>query len=179
METTSLPLMLIVDEADSGECGLFLWAGGLSEADLQCWAGDSPATGSEQNVGPQVRTEGEDDSACTPTCASRPTDPVLLPCEEAGSWVERGGLFLLRCKKMTPVEGMSFPKVTQLVGNRFFFWALEAIGMHRKAMVLELARPPPTCYLCDLCVGLRIYTVGFIFLPQGLLGRVTVDLTHV
>lgn len=74
MEPTSLPLLLIVDEADNGECGLFPWAGGLPEAELQCWAGDSPATGSEQNVGPQVRTEGEDDPACTPACPSRPTE---------------------------------------------------------------------------------------------------------
>lgn len=43
---------------------------------------------------------------------------------------------------MTPVEVMSFPKFTELAGNRLFSWALETIGMHRKGMVLELTRPP-------------------------------------
>lgn len=58
---------------------------------------------------------------------------------------------------MTPIEVMSFPKVTQLVGHRFFSWALEAIGMDRKDLVLELARPL-TLYLCELCVGLCVCT---------------------
>lgn len=78
---------------------------------------------------------------------------------------------------MTSVEVMSFPKVTQLVGHRFFSWALEAIGMDRKDLVLELARP--FTFLCELCVGLCVCTMGFVFLPQGLLGTVTVDLTYV
>lgn len=53
---------------------------------------------------------------------------------------ERRPFFLLRGNKMTPVEVMSFPKVTELAGNRLFSWALETIGTHRKGMVLELDR---------------------------------------
>lgn len=56
--------------------------------------------------------------------------------------VERGSLlFLLRGKKMIPGEVMYFPKVTQLVGNRFFSCLSRPSGMRRKDMVLELPRP--------------------------------------
>lgn len=85
---------------------------------------------------------------------------------------ERRPFFLLRGKKMIPVEVMSFPKVTELAGNRLFSWALETVGTHRKGMVLELARPPFTCFLCHLCIRLCICTVGLVFLSQGLLGEV-------
>lgn len=41
---------------------------------------------------------------------------------------------------MTPIETMSFLKVTWLVGSRFFSWALEPFGMSRKGVILDLAR---------------------------------------
>lgn len=85
------------------------WTGGLPEAELQCWSGDSPATGSEQSVDPHVMT-----LVHTHFFLPHPLILCSFLVQEVGSWMESGGLFLLRGKEMTPVEVMSFPKVTEL-----------------------------------------------------------------
>lgn len=77
------------------------WTGGLPEAQLQCWAGHSPATGSEQSVDPHVMTDSGAHSLF-------PSDPLILCSflvEEVGSWVERGGLFSIKRKENDTCRG--------------------------------------------------------------------------
>lgn len=90
------------------------------------WPWDGPHYGVRAEWRPPLGTEGGAGYTHMPTFFFQTLLPFSFLVRLMGG--ERKSLLsFLKGKKMTPGEVLHFPGVTQLVGNTFSFWTLEAI----------------------------------------------------